>query len=57
MRAIDDGTGTAIITAAAKLILDLPNRPPRRTVRVVLYGSEEVAQQESPAQPQPAAPA
>ncbi len=44
--AIDDGTGTAIITAAAKLIRDLPHHP-RRTVRVVLFGSEE------PAQPQP----
>jgi Zn-dependent M28 family amino/carboxypeptidase len=42
--AIDDGAGTAIITAAAKLIRDLPRRPPRRTVRVVLFGSEEVAQ-------------
>jgi carboxypeptidase Q len=41
--AIDDGTGMAIITAAAKLIRDLPHRP-RRTVRVVLFGSEEVAQ-------------
>jgi len=46
--AIDDGTGTAIITAAAKLILDLPQRVPRRTVRVVLYGSEEVAQPLAP---------
>jgi acetylornithine deacetylase/succinyl-diaminopimelate desuccinylase-like protein len=45
--AIDDGTGTAIITAAAKLIRDLPHRP-RRTVRVVLFGSEEVAQPEPP---------
>ncbi len=44
--AIDDGTGTAIIAAAAKLIRDLPHKP-RRTVRVVLFGSEE------PAQPQP----
>jgi len=26
--AIDDGTGTAIVTAAAKLIRDLPHRPP-----------------------------
>jgi Zn-dependent M28 family amino/carboxypeptidase len=41
--AIDDGTGTAIIVAAAKLIHDLPQRP-RRTVRVVLFGSEEVTQ-------------
>jgi carboxypeptidase Q len=46
--AIDDGTGTAIITAAAKLILDLPQRAPRRTVRVVLFGSEEVAQPVAP---------
>jgi carboxypeptidase Q len=45
--AIDDGTGTAIITAAAKLIRDLPHRP-RRTVRVVLFGSEEVAQPAPP---------
>jgi Zn-dependent M28 family amino/carboxypeptidase len=41
--AIDDGTGTAIMAAAAKLIRDLPHKP-RRTVRVVLYGSEEIAQ-------------
>jgi carboxypeptidase Q len=41
--AIDDGTGTAIIVAAAKLIRDLPQKP-ERTVRVVLFGSEEVAQ-------------
>ena len=46
--AVDDGTGTAIITAAAKLILDLPHRVPRRTVRVVLFGSEEVAQPVAP---------
>jgi Zn-dependent M28 family amino/carboxypeptidase len=45
--AIDDGTGTAIVTAAAKLIRDLPHRP-RRTVRVVLFGSEEVAQPTRP---------
>jgi carboxypeptidase Q len=45
--AIDDGTGTAIITAAAKLIRDLPHRP-RRTVRIVLFGSEEVAQPTPP---------
>jgi carboxypeptidase Q len=45
--AIDDGTGTAIITAAAQLIRELP-RPPRRTVRVVLFGSEEVAQPVAP---------
>ena len=46
--AIDDGTGTAIIIAAAQLILDLPHRVPRRTVRVVLFGSEEVAQPVAP---------
>jgi carboxypeptidase Q len=45
--AIDDGAGTAIITAAAKLIRDLPHRP-RRTVRVVLFGAEEVAQPDPP---------
>ena len=45
--AIDDGTGTAIITAALKLIRDLPHRP-RRTVRVVLFGSEEVGQPVEP---------
>jgi Zn-dependent M28 family amino/carboxypeptidase len=45
--AIDDGTGTAIVAAAAKLIRDLPHRP-RRTVRVVLFGSEEVAQPAPP---------
>jgi Zn-dependent M28 family amino/carboxypeptidase len=38
--AIDDGAGVAIVTAAAKLIRDLP-QPPKRTVRVVLFGSEE----------------
>lgn len=45
--AIDDGTGTAIIAAAAQLIREQP-RPPRRTVRVVLFGSEEVAQPAAP---------
>jgi hypothetical protein len=45
--AIDDGAGTAIMTAAAKLIRDLPHRP-RRTVRVVLFGSEEIAQPTPP---------
>lgn len=38
--AIDDGAGVAIVTAASKLIHDLPQRP-KRTIRVVLYGSEE----------------
>jgi len=45
--AVDDGTGMAIITAAAKLIRDVAHGP-RRTVRVVLFGSEEVAQPVAP---------
>jgi carboxypeptidase Q len=45
--AIDDGAGTAIIVAAAKLMRDLPHRP-KRTVRVVLFGSEEIAQPNAP---------
>jgi carboxypeptidase Q len=45
--AVDDGAGTAIITAAAKLIRDADHRP-RRSVRVVLFGSEEVAQPNPP---------
>ena len=47
--AIDDGAGTAIIVGAAKLIHDLPQRP-RRTIRVVLFGAEEVAQPTAPFQ-------
>lgn len=39
--AIDDGAGIAITTAAAKLIGDLKVRP-ARTVRVVMWGSEEI---------------
>lgn len=39
--ALDDGAGVGIVTAAAKLIKDLPQRP-RRTIRVVLFGAEEV---------------
>lgn len=38
--AIDDGSGVAIVTAAARLIRDLPRRP-RRTIRILLAGSEE----------------
>lgn len=38
--ALDDGAGVAIVIAAAKLIQDLPVKP-KRTVRVVLFGSEE----------------
>ena len=39
--AIDDGAGCGIVVGAAKLIRDMPGRT-RRTIRVVLYGSEEV---------------
>ncbi|MFT5136791.1 MAG: Zn-dependent M28 family amino/carboxypeptidase [Arenicella sp.] len=39
--AIDDGAGVAITIAAAKLIANLPKRP-RRTIRVVMFGAEEV---------------
>jgi hypothetical protein len=38
--AIDDASGVAITTAAAKMIMDQPGRP-RRTIRVVWFGDEE----------------
>lgn len=38
--AIDDGSGVAIVTAAAKLIMDSGKRP-LRTIRVVLFANEE----------------
>lgn len=38
--ALDDGAGVGIAVAAAKLIRDLPQHP-KRTIRVVLFGSEE----------------
>jgi len=38
--AIDDGSGCAIVTEAARLIAALPQRP-RRTIRVVLTANEE----------------
>ncbi|QTC93103.1 M20/M25/M40 family metallo-hydrolase [Brevundimonas goettingensis] len=41
--AIDDGAGGAITIAAAKAIAESGQRP-ERTIRVILYGSEEVAQ-------------
>jgi carboxypeptidase Q len=41
--AIDDAAGMAIVAAAAKVIAGAP-RPPRRTVRVVFFGAEEVSQ-------------
>ncbi|MFC3121449.1 M20/M25/M40 family metallo-hydrolase [Agaribacter flavus] len=39
--AVDDGAGVAITTAAAVLISKLPKRP-KRTIRVVMFGAEEV---------------
>ncbi|MEL7313039.1 MAG: M28 family peptidase [Pseudomonadota bacterium] len=39
--AVDDGAGCGIVVGAAQLINQLEIKP-RRTVRVVLYGSEEV---------------
>ncbi|WP_221030392.1 M20/M25/M40 family metallo-hydrolase [Actomonas aquatica] len=39
--AIDDGAGVAIVTAAARLLLE-HDLQPRRTVRIVLFGAEEV---------------
>ncbi len=39
--AIDDGAGMAVTAAAATLIGELP-RHPRRTVRLVLFGAEEM---------------
>jgi hypothetical protein len=39
--AIDDAAGCGIVVAAANLIQQLPQKP-KRTIRVVLYGSEEV---------------
>jgi hypothetical protein len=39
--AVDDGAGIGIATAAAKLILDGGKRP-RRTIRVIYWGAEEV---------------
>jgi hypothetical protein len=41
--AIDDAAGGGITLAAAKAIVDSGRRP-ARTIRVILYGSEEVAQ-------------
>ena len=38
--ATDDGAGIAICLAATRLIAELPQRP-RRTIRLVLWGSEE----------------
>lgn len=40
--AVDDGAGVGIVVAAAQVLLEQLQEPPRRTVRVVLFGSEEV---------------
>lgn len=39
--AIDDASGVGIVIAAAKMIMD-NSEGPRRTLRVVLYGAEEI---------------
>ncbi|MEM7494128.1 MAG: M28 family peptidase, partial [Pseudomonadota bacterium] len=39
--ALDDAAGCGIVVGAAKQIMALPEQP-RRTIRVVLYGAEEV---------------
>ncbi len=48
--ALDDATGVAITTAAAKLIGDLPKHP-KRTIRVVMWGSERAAARRRPIWP------
>lgn len=40
--AVDDGAGVGIVVAAAKQVMDAMPEGPRRTVRVVLFGAEEV---------------
>ncbi|MDZ7781982.1 MAG: M20/M25/M40 family metallo-hydrolase [Halioglobus sp.] len=40
--AVDDGAGVGIVVAAAKVLLDQLPQPPRRTIRIVLFGAEEV---------------
>ncbi len=39
--AVDDGAGVGIVTAATKIVADYPGTL-KRTIRVVLFGSEEV---------------
>ena len=39
--AIDDATGVGIVMAAGKLIGELPQAP-KRTIRIVLFGAEEI---------------
>lgn len=40
--AIDDGAGVGIVIGAAHTIKETLQKPPRRTIRIVLFGSEEV---------------
>lgn len=40
--AVDDGAGVAIVLAAVDLLRRSLAQPPRRTIRVVLFGAEEV---------------
>lgn len=40
--AVDDGAGVGIVLAAAMTLIEHLPRPPRRTIRVVLFGAEEV---------------
>lgn len=40
--AVDDGAGVGIVVGAAKVLMDELPVAPRRTIRVVLFGSEEV---------------
>ena len=40
--AVDDGAGIGIVLGAAKLIMQQLPQGPRRTIRVVLFGAEEV---------------
>jgi carboxypeptidase Q len=40
--AVDDGAGIGIVVGAAQLLIEHLAEPPRRTIRVVLFGSEEV---------------
>ncbi len=46
--AIDDGAGIGVILGVAKLLHAQPQKP-RRTIRVVLFGAEEVNQPAEPA--------
>lgn len=39
--AVDDAVGVGIVTTVGKLIAELPHRP-RRTIRIALFGAEEI---------------